>query len=94
MTVAFEIRGALVQPQGTGMLNAQLDVFDAASERVAGVRLWPYFDDAEQRLERLSLGLLPGRYRIKAEEAGAKKTEVAIEVPAVAPAQPFVIDLR
>jgi len=37
---------------------------------------------------------LPGRYRIKAEEAGAKKVEVAIEVPAVAPVQPFVIDLR
>ena len=58
------------------------------------MRLWPYFDDAEQRLERLSIGLLPGRYRIKAEEAGAKKTEVAIEVTAVAPVQPFVIDLR
>ena len=69
-------------------------VFDAAGERGAGVRLLPYFDDFEQRLERLRLGLLPGRYRIKAEEAGAKKTEVAIEVTTVAPVQPFVIDLR
>lgn len=94
VAVTFEIRCALVHPQGSGNPNGQFDVFDTAGERIAGVRLWGYFDDFEQRLERLRLGLLPGRYRIKAEEAGAKKTEVMIDVPAVAPAQPFVIDLR
>lgn len=94
VSVAFEIRCALVHPRGSGNLNAQFDVYDAAGERVAAVRLLPYFDDAEQRLERLRLGLLPGRYRIKAEEYGANKTEVAIEVPAVPSAKPFVIDLR
>ncbi|MCU0865746.1 MAG: sigma-70 family RNA polymerase sigma factor [Planctomycetes bacterium] len=94
VSVAFEIRCALVHPQGSGNLNVQFDVFDAAGERVACVGLWPYFDDFEQRLKRLHLGLLPGRYRIQAEEAGVKKTELTIDVPAVAPAQPFVIDLR
>ncbi len=92
--VVFEIRCALVHPQGSGNLNAQLDVFDAAGQRVAGVRLSPYFDDFEQRLERLRIALLPGRYRITAAEAGAKKTELMIDVPTTAPAMPFLVDLR
>ncbi|MFY9343296.1 MAG: carboxypeptidase-like regulatory domain-containing protein, partial [Planctomycetota bacterium] len=94
VTVTLELRCALAHPQGRGNLNAQVDVFDGAGERVACVRLWPYFDDFDQRLERVRLGLRPGKYRVHAEEFGARKTEVAIEVPATAPGQPFVIDLR
>jgi hypothetical protein len=65
MSVAFEIRCVLVHPGGSDHLNVQFDVFDAAGERVVCVGLWPYFDDFEQRLKRLRLGLLPGLYRIQ-----------------------------
>jgi len=71
-----------------------LTITDAGGVRVVQHRLWPYFDDLPQRLARLRLGLLPGTYRVHAEEFGGKKKEIEIVVPAVAPAEPFVIDLR
>ncbi len=92
--VVFEVRCALEPSRAERMLNVQFDVFDAGGERVVSTRLWPYFDDVEQRRERVRLGFAPGRYRVRAEEAGGKRIDVPIEVPALAPAASFVIDLR
>ena len=77
------------------MLNGQLSLYDARGERVVALRLWPYFDDQVQRIKRVRLGLLAGAYRVQAEEfGGGKKRELEIVVPAAAPPDPIVIDLR
>jgi hypothetical protein len=92
--VAFEVRCCLAPKQDNGLINCQMSVTDVRGERVVTHRLFGYFDDHPQRIKRVRLGLLPGTYRVHIEEAGGKTKELEITVPAVAPRDPFVLDLR
>ncbi len=92
--ITLELRCKAPAEGANDMLNGVLTIHDGDGERIVFHRLWPYFDDPEQRIERLRLALPPGTYRVHAMEFGGGENEVEIEVAREGAAQAFVIDLR